>query len=122
MNSVFLSLAVVATLHACVAANTPGTLHFDIARSEEPSLRKRGSTVTADLYNELEVGIYLINVTIGSPPQTMSLHLDTGSSDTWVVSSNNTACQGGECLLGSCKFDHAWENKKRNKKEKGEKN
>lgn len=103
MHSILLSLAAVVMLQGYAAAQTPGTLHFDIARSNAPLLRKRDGTVASDLDNDLAQGLYLINVTIGNPPQTVGLHLDTGSSDTWVVSSNNTVCDGGQCVLGNCK-------------------
>lgn len=38
--------------------------------------------------NNLEFGYY-INVSVGSPPQQIRMHLDTGSSDTWVPSKHS---------------------------------
>lgn len=36
---------------------------------------------------------YYINVTIGTPGRNFSLHLDTGSSDTWVNAPSSNLCQ-----------------------------
>lgn len=35
---------------------------------------------------------YLINMTIGTPPQPFSIQLDTGSSDIWIPSVDSNAC------------------------------
>jgi hypothetical protein len=43
---------------------------------------------------------YSISVGVGSPPQSISLELDTGSSDTWTFSPstcNSVNCAGGPC-------------------------
>jgi Eukaryotic aspartyl protease len=46
-------------------------------------LRKRAATIPSLLYNDANM-TYVINTTVGSPPQTIGLALDTGSSDLWV--------------------------------------
>lgn len=52
-------------------------------------LRKRG-TVSATLDNEET--LYYINATLGTPAQSLRLHLDTGSSDMWVNTAISTTC------------------------------
>lgn len=55
-------------------------------------LGKRSGTITQSLINNITAGSYLAEVKVGTPPQTMTLALDTGSSDVWVVSSDAEIC------------------------------
>lgn len=43
---------------------------------------------------------YWVNVTVGTPPQSLALQLDTGSSDMWILSNKAQTCQEGQCLNG----------------------
>jgi hypothetical protein len=56
---------------------------FGVEPSIPGTLNRRKST-TAVLFNAQGDLLYLINVTVGTPPQQFSLQLDTGSSDIWV--------------------------------------
>lgn len=56
---------------------------------------------------------YLANVTVGTPPQSMQLQIDTASSDIWVLSESIAACHGPadydlwntDCSFGSFNRD-----------------
>lgn len=64
--------------------------------------RRQSNTVLAGLSNLLS--LYLINVTVGTPPQPFSLQLDTGSSDIWFPADSANVCQqedGQGCPVGT---------------------
>jgi Eukaryotic aspartyl protease len=76
----------------------PKVMHLPVHRREysrpvmSNSLRKR-NTVSENLDN-FEIGsLYFANVTIGTPPQSFSFHLDTGSSDLWANTKKSQLCQ-----------------------------
>lgn len=52
-----------------------------------------GNYVTLDLINEST--FYLAHIELGTPSQKVGVLVDTGSSDLWVVASNNTYCESG---------------------------
>lgn len=62
-----------------------------IARRRNPRLTKRAS-VTESLVNNVTAGSYFASLSVGTPGQTQSMALDTGSSDAWVVSSDAPLC------------------------------
>lgn len=46
------------------------------------------------------MGAWLVDFTIGTPAQTLSLEVDTGSSDIWVNARTSQFCLEGHCILG----------------------
>ncbi|KAF4552421.1 Eukaryotic aspartyl protease-like protein 2 [Elsinoe fawcettii] len=55
-----------------------------------------GSSVQSTVYDVLPWGVggaYYTNVTVGTPPQTLTVILDTGSSDLYVDASASAACK-----------------------------
>ena len=48
---------------------------------------------------------YLINMTIGTPPQMFSVQLDTGSSDIWIPSVQSDVCSLGQGACPGGAFD-----------------
>lgn len=70
-------------------------------RREVPHLHRRADFAEVIIDNRQI--LYLINVTIGTPPQPFSLQLDTGSSDIWVASTRSDICTRYRltCQLGA---------------------
>ncbi|RMZ78457.1 hypothetical protein DV737_g3904, partial [Chaetothyriales sp. CBS 132003] len=73
----------------------------DIPSRDRARLRRRSSTVGLTLDNEQT--LYYANVTLGTPEQSLRLHLDTGSSDLWVNSPSSSLCESSssECEGGT---------------------
>lgn len=63
-------------------------------------MRKRaGSSMTLDVELDNEEALYLMDASVGTPPQDVKLHIDTGSSDLWVNTPGSQLCQqySAEC-------------------------
>jgi len=75
----------------------PSTLRFPIRR-QASSLAKRSEFLSSTLYNDNLY--YIIDVGVGTPPQSLLLSLDTGSSDTWVLAPEGCT---GECSA-ACEY------------------
>jgi hypothetical protein len=68
-------------------------------------------TVISDLFNNLTDGSgYLASVSVGTPGQALSLLIDTGSSDTFVLANIDDQCNNpeimykyGPCIGGTCR-------------------
>jgi hypothetical protein len=110
-SNTFLVIGAVLSLAFSVAAS--GVLGYDFTKirvdardvphlySKYPHIVRRANTVQADITNELL--LYFINITVGTPPQPLSLQLDTGSSDIWFPSAQSDICQENAqaCTFGS---------------------
>lgn len=69
-----------------VARNAAGSV-----RRRSPKLTKR-ATMTESLVNNITEGGYYASVSVGTPGQDVTLVLDTGSSDAFVLASDADLC------------------------------
>jgi len=65
--------------------------------------RKRDGSVDVTLDNEET--LYFANVTLGTPAQSLRLHIDTGSSDLWTNSPNSTYCENSQNVCQGGTYD-----------------
>ncbi|KAI1170426.1 aspartic peptidase domain-containing protein [Nemania sp. FL0916] len=73
-------------------------------KREHHSVGKRAGTYSQELNNNLTGGGYYAQVALGTPPQPVTLILDTGSSDVWVLDRHADLCESRslQSLYGSC--------------------
>ncbi|RDW81601.1 pepsin-like aspartic protease [Aspergillus mulundensis] len=64
-----------------------------------PAFCPRNSPSSILLIMQMGGDIYSTNITIGDPPQSLTVSVDTGSADLWVVSAENPVCdvRGTRC-------------------------
>lgn len=135
MQSLFRTLLLATTLLGADAINllqprdgtAPRVVQHDIQRRDIPDrlrqirsdrnrMRKRdGDTLEINLQNE--EALYLLEASLGTPPQPLALHLDTGSSDLWVnvassdfCQEHSQACQAGGTYEANASSTYEYEN------------
>ncbi|KAI1485477.1 aspartic peptidase domain-containing protein [Biscogniauxia mediterranea] len=87
------TLALLAAFAAVPGTSAQRVLSISFGKhTNNPTLRRR-STHSQELNNNLTGGGYYADVFIGTPPQPVSLVLDTGSSDVWVLDNNANICR-----------------------------
>lgn len=101
---VSLSLACVTAVATSAVAQKVVSLNFARASPEHKTLRKRAGTYSQELNNNLTGGGYYTDVALGTPPQPVTLILDTGSSDVWVLDSHADLCSSEDLqsYYGTC--------------------
>ena len=91
---------------ALYAGQAVAQVHLPVTRQPRASRYVKrdgvaGTAFTPDVEYK-DIGAWLVNVTFGTPGQTVAIQLDTGSSDLWayapgVCELTNKGCQGGSC-------------------------
>lgn len=77
-------------------ASASFTLHLQRNSPQSAAdLIKRGS-ITLDTAFNASGGGYYAEIEVGTPGQTVKVHLDTGSSDTWVNTAETELCDSTE--------------------------
>ncbi|EXJ53897.1 hypothetical protein A1O7_09233 [Cladophialophora yegresii CBS 114405] len=100
----FLAGAMIAALvGSCIAS--PGYLKLDLHKQAPLAnrlVRRQSSAGSFDAVLTPNQGLeYLVNLTVGTPPQGLAVTLDTGSSDLWIPAASAPFCKKGQCDFGS---------------------
>jgi len=99
----FLLTWLVSTILA--TTSVPKVVPMQFAKSRRaPALSKRVSTLPVTLGNAVTNGLYYVNASVGTPPQTVQLQVDTGSSDVWMFGPRSCDTNTSRCLGGGCKW------------------
>ncbi|MCJ1377800.1 hypothetical protein MMC17_000896 [Xylographa soralifera] len=69
-------------------------LNLERKRASPGTALARRSNINAPQYNTNNGYIYTTNVTIGDPPQSIAMQIDTGSADFWVNTPSSSLCNG----------------------------
>jgi Eukaryotic aspartyl protease len=93
-------------LASCVGA--ANVVSMEITRRDDVDIvhsryeRMKRATILETLDNEIL--LYAANISVGTPPQSFTVQIDTGSSDTYIMASTASACVAKKCNGGTCKY------------------
>lgn len=101
------TLAATAAVYAASLATAQRVVPVGITRSNHrlpPLPVTKRNTYTQSLNNNITGAGYYADVAVGTPPQNLSLVLDTGSSDIWLLSKDADLCEdtSDQRLYGYC--------------------
>jgi hypothetical protein len=92
-------------LCGAAAAKKVVSIGFGKQGNRLPPVHKRADPISQQLNNNLTGGGYYAEVSLGTPPQPVTLIVDTGSSDVWVLDSEADLCTDEamqEMYYGGC--------------------
>jgi hypothetical protein len=105
MTRYFNIFVVVGVLSLLVIPATSKTINFHVTKRNGKSRLLQQFQDTNVLPVPLIQGSdryeYLVEIAVGTPPQKLSVQLDTGSSDLWIPSADSNFCLQGRCDLGA---------------------
>ncbi|MCJ1286244.1 hypothetical protein MMC26_005589 [Xylographa opegraphella] len=96
----FLALGMMSVVFASSASPKAVGIQFKRKRAPPGALSRR-SNVDVPLLNTQNSFIYVANVSVGMPPQNVSMQIDTGSSDFWINTPDSVQCTQRSCPLGT---------------------
>lgn len=106
-----LGLLAVLDSQASAEADSPKVVKMDLSRSPATSSSNvagrrlaRRNSITVPVMNAVSQGLYFVNATVGTPPQTVQLQIDTGSSDIWFFGPDSCDESTSPCLGGVCRL------------------
>lgn len=107
MKSAIFYASLAATLAPTIFAQRVVSLDIDKpAPASAPQLsdllRRDLGSYSQVITNNISVRTYYAKVTVGTPPQPITLIVDTGSSDTWVIDDDISGC-GKDACTTPCK-------------------